>query len=116
MQAKDCRKTSFFPVTFFCPFPVTFSLSPGVHSVNDNIKYFFVAIDVFSRFAVVIAMKNKLANTIIKAMKESFDVMVGKPKIINCDNGSEFINGNFKKFAKDNDIDISYVQVGDHKK
>ena len=87
-----------------------------IHSVNDNIKYFFVAIDVFSRFAVVIAMKNKLANTIIKAMKESFDVMVGKPKIINCDNGSEFINGDFKKFAKDNDIDIRYVQVGDHKK
>ena len=87
-----------------------------IYSVNDYIKYFFVAIDVFSRFAVVVAMKNKLANTIIKAMKESFDVMVGKPKIINCDNGSEFINSNFKKFAKENDIDIRYVHVGDHKK
>ena len=60
-------------------------------------------------------MKHKLADTIIKAMKESFDVIVGKPNIIICDDGSEFINSNFKKFAKDNDIDIRYVQVGDHK-
>ena len=29
-----------------------------ISTVNDNIKYFFVAVDVFSRFASVIPMKN----------------------------------------------------------
>ena len=49
-------------------------------------------------------------------MKESFNVMNGKPEILNCDNGSEFINNDFKKFVKDNNIEVRYVQVGDHHK
>ena len=87
-----------------------------IYTANDNIKYFFVSIDVFSRFVSVIPLKNKYANTIIEAMKESFIIMNGKPKIINSDNGSEFINNDFKKFIKDNNIEIKYVPAGDHKK
>ena len=87
-----------------------------IATVNNNIKYFFVAIDVFSRFASVVPMKNKVSKTIIDAMKESFNVMSGKPEILNCDNGSEFINKDFKKFVKDNNIEVRYVQVGDHHK
>ena len=81
-----------------------------------NIKYLFVTIDVFSRFASVVPMKNKVSKTIIDAMKESFNIMNGKPDIINCDNGSEFINNDFKKFVNYNNIDVRYVQVGDHHK
>ena len=87
-----------------------------ISTVNNNIKYHFVAVDVFSRFASVVPMKNKFSKTIIDAMKESFNAMDGKPQIINCDNGSEFINKDFKKFINDNNIEIRYVQVGDHHK
>ena len=33
-------------------------------------------------------------------MKESFIIVNGKPKIINFDNGSEFINNDFKKYKR----------------
>ena len=39
-----------------------------------------------------------------------------KPHIINCDNGSEWISTPFKKLCKDNNIQINYVDVGDHHK
>ena len=32
--------------------------------------------------------------------------MSGKPKIINCDQGSYFINSQFKKLMKDNNINM----------
>ena len=40
-----------------------------IYTANDNVKYVFVAIDVFSRFVSVIPLKHKYANTIIEAMK-----------------------------------------------
>ena len=87
-----------------------------IAAANNNIKYFFIAVDVFSRFASVVPMKNKFSKTVIDAMKETFKVMSGKPKILNCDNGSEFINNDFKKFVKENNIEVRYVEVGDHRK
>ena len=42
--------------------------------------------------------------------------MQGKPKIINADFGSDFINYEFKKLCEDNNIEIRYVQKGDSHK
>ena len=83
---------------------------------NNNFKFFFIAVDVFSRFASVVPMKNKTTNSVLAAMKESFITMQGKPKIINADLGSEFINHEFKKLCDDNNIEIRYVQKGDSHK
>ena len=85
-------------------------------SSNNNFKYFFIAIDVFSRFASVVPMKNKNTNSVLDAMKETFIIMNGKPKIINSDNGSEFISGEFKNLCNDNNIELRYVQKGDSHK
>ena len=34
--------------------------------------------------------------------------------MINCDNGSEFINTDFKKILTNRGVDINYVQIGSH--
>ena len=83
---------------------------------NKNFNFFLVGVDVFSRFAVAVPMKEKTTPNIITAFKEMCHVMSGKPKILNCDNGSEFISTPFKKLMKDNNIEIRYVPKEDHHK
>ena len=80
---------------------------------NNNVKYLLVVIDVHSRFAFVVPMKNKLAETINEAiepiLKES------KCNYVECDNGSEFTNKLFKDLMKKYDVQIIYVDVGNHR-
>ena len=85
-----------------------------ISTANKNYKYLLIAIDVFSRLAFVVPMKNKFTSTIIESTKDILNVT--KPTIINVDQGSEFISHEFKKLIKDRDIEINYVDVGDHHK
>ena len=86
----------------------------NLSSVNKNYNYLLCAIDVFSRLAFVVPMKNKTTSDIIDATKEIVDSVA--PAIINCDNGSEFTSKQFKDLMKKRGITINYVDVGDHHK
>ena len=68
----------------------------------------------FSRLAYVISPSNKKIPTIIDALTQIIDE--AKPRIINCDNGSEWISTPFKKLCKSDNVQINYVDVGDHHK
>ena len=83
---------------------------------NKNFKYFLCVIDVFTRFAWVIPLKNKFSSTITDAMSELLKDIKTKPEIINCDNGSEFISASFKSLCDKYKIKINYAQKGDHYK
>ena len=65
-------------------------------TANKNYKYLLVAIDVYSRLAFVVPMKNKTATAVNTAIIEILDQT--EPTIINCDNGSKFINAAFKRY------------------
>ena len=43
----------------------------NISSVNDGVKFSFIAIDVFSRFAYVIPLRNKKIPTIIDAFTQN---------------------------------------------
>ena len=64
--------------------------------------------------AYVIPLRNKKIPTIIDAFTQTIDET--KPRIINCDNGSEWISTPLKKLCKYNNVQINYVDVGDHHK
>ena len=85
-----------------------------ISSVNENYKYLLVAVDVFSRLAFVVPLKNKTSPTIVESMSETLDET--EPTMINSDNGSEWINKDFKKLLRERGISINYVEVGDHHK
>ena len=85
-----------------------------VSRANGNYKYLTVGVDVFSRVAFVVRMKNKQMSSIIESGEEVLDNT--SPNIINGDNGSEFTNHLFKKFIRDRGMEINYVDVGDHHK
>ena len=85
-----------------------------ISSANENYKYLLVAVDVFSRLAFAVPMKNKSSSTIVQCVKDILDTT--EPTMINSDNGSEWINKDFKKLLRDRGITINYVDVGDHHK
>ena len=72
---------------------------------NKGIKYLLCAIDLFSKYAWVIPLKDKKGTSIINGFQKI--ISEGrKPKKIWVDQGSEFYNNSFKDFLKINNIEI----------
>lgn len=78
--------------------------------INDNYKFILTVIDVFSKYAFAIPLKNKSANSIVS----SFKIILGKgrkPKKLQTDAGNEFINKSLKRFLKDVKIYTTYSEM-----
>ena len=72
---------------------------------NKRIKYLLCAIDLFSKYAWVIPIKDKKGTSIVNAFKKI--ISEGrKPNKIWVDQGSEFYNNSFKHFLKINNIEM----------
>ena len=72
---------------------------------NKGIKYLLCAIDLFSRYAWVIPIKDKKGTSIVNAFQKI--ISEGrKPNKIWVDQGSEFYNKSFKDFLKINNIEM----------
>ena len=74
MNLKRKRPKHFFPIVAKYVNEIwqidSFDVS-NLAASNNNFKYFFIAIDVFPRFASVVPLKNKNTNSVLDAMKES---------------------------------------------
>jgi hypothetical protein len=70
---------------------------------NFGNRYIFVCIDVFSKKAYALAIKNKEAKTCLEAFKKILKDSRCKPKCIYLDNGREFL-GEFKRFCEEKRI------------
>ena len=72
---------------------------------NKAIKYLLRAIDLVSKYASVISVKDKKGTSIVNAFKKI--ISEGrKPNKIWVDQGSEFYNNSFKDFLKINNIEM----------
>ena len=77
-----------------------------ISKFNKGTKYLLSVIDLFSRYAWVIPLKNKKNESIVEGFKSTLDNSKRKPNKIWVDQGSEFYNNKFKKFLKENDIEM----------
>ena len=72
---------------------------------NKGIKFLLCVIDIFSKYAWVVLLKDEKGISFVKAfqiiLKQS---NTRKPNKIWVDKGSEFYNASFKKWLQDNDI------------
>ena len=66
---------------------------------NKGIKYLLCAIDLFSKYAWVVPIKNKKGTSIVNAFQKIIS-KGRKPNKIWVDQGSEFYNNSFKDFLK----------------
>ena len=71
---------------------------------NKRIKYILCVIDLFSKYAFVVPLKDKKGTSIANAFESILDKLRRKPNKIWVDQGSEFYNSLFKRWLKDNDI------------
>ena len=67
---------------------------------NDGYLYILTCIDVFSKVAWAIPIKNKTGDEIIRA----FSMVNKKPRIIQSDEGKEFLNKKFQNYLEKNNI------------
>ena len=67
---------------------------------------FLCVIDIVSKYAWVVPLKDKKDVSIVDAFQKVLDDLDRKPNKIWVDKGSEFYNNSFKKWLKDNDIEM----------
>ena len=77
-----------------------------ISKYNKGIRYLLCVIDLFSRYAWVIPLTNKKGESIVEGLKKILDDFNRKPNKLWVDHGSEFYNNKFKKFLKENDIEM----------
>ena len=71
---------------------------------NKGIKYLLCAIDLYSKYAFVIPLKDKNGIRIVNEFNKIIKQCNRKPNKIWVDQGGEFYNNVFKKWLSDNDI------------
>ena len=63
-------------------------------------------IDIFSKYASVVPLKDKKGVSIVNVFQKILDKSAHKPNKTWVDKGSEFYKSSFKKWLKDNDIEM----------
>ena len=71
---------------------------------HKGIKYLLCAVDLYSKYAFVIPLKDKKGISIVNAFDKIIKQSHRKPNKIWLDQGGEFYNNVFKKWSSDNDI------------
>ena len=77
-----------------------------IRKYNKGIRYLLCAIDLFSKYAFVVSLKDKKGTTIVYAFQSILINSERKPNKIWIDQGSEFYKNHFKKWLKDNNIEM----------
>ena len=73
---------------------------------NKGIKYLLCAIDLSSKYAFIIPLKDKKGISIVNAFNKIIKQSSRKPNKIWVDQGGDFYNNVFEKWLSDNDINI----------
>ena len=74
---------------------------------NKGIKYLLCAIDLYSKYAFVIPLKDKKGISIVNAFNKIIKRSNRKSNKIWVDQGREFYNNVFEKWLSDNDINMN---------
>ena len=77
-----------------------------ISKINKRFRFLLSVIDVFSKYAWIVPLKDKKGVSIVNAFQKILDKSGCKPNKIWLDKGSEFYNNHFKKWLKDNDIEM----------
>ena len=77
-----------------------------ISTFNKGCRVLLCAIDIFSKYAWVVSLKDKKGISIVNAFQKILKESDRKPNKIWVDKGSEFYNNSFKKWLKDNDIEM----------
>ena len=77
-----------------------------LNQYNKGIKYLLCAFDLFSKYAWVVPIKDKKKVSIVDAFQKILKESNRKTNKIWVDKESEFYNNSFKKWLKDNEVEM----------
>ena len=77
-----------------------------LRNYNKGIRFLLCVVDIFSKYAWVVPLKDKKGVSIVTAFQSILKQSNRIPNKIWVDKGSEFYNASFKKCLQDNDIVI----------
>ena len=77
-----------------------------ISNFDKGFRFLLCVIDIFSKYASVVPLKDKKGISIVNAFQNIFDKLGCKPNKIWVDKRSKFYNNSFKKWLKDSDIDM----------
>ena len=77
-----------------------------ISKFNKGFRFLSCVINIFSKYAWVVPLKDKNGISIVNAFQKILKESNRKPNKIWVDKGSEFYNNSFKKWLKDNDIEM----------
>ena len=75
-----------------------------ISKFNKGIRFLLCVIDIYSKYAWVVPLKDKKGVTIVNAFQKILDDSKRKPNKIWVDQGSEFYNISMKSWLEKNDI------------
>ena len=73
---------------------------------NKGFRFLLCVIDIFSKYAWIVSLKDKKGVTIVNAFQNFLKDSMKKPNKILVDKGSEFYNSSFNKWLQDKDIEM----------
>ena len=76
---------------------------------NKGFRFFLCVIDIFSKYAWVVPLKYKKGISIVNAFQKILNDLASKLNKIWIDKESEFYNSPFKKWLKDDDIEMYLI-------
>ena len=81
-----------------------------ISKLNKRFRFLLCVIDIFSKYAWVVPLKDKKGISIVNAFQKILKESDRKPNKIWVDKGSEFYNSSFKKWLKDNNIEMYSIR------
>ena len=70
---------------------------------NKGYQFLLTGIDVFSKFAWIVPLKNKTGESLVNGFQSTLDLGLS-PEKLQTDKGTEFLNCNFQSLLKENSI------------
>ena len=80
-----------------------------ISKFTKGFRFLLCVIDIFSKYVWVVPLKDKKGASIVNAFQKILKESDRKPNKIWVDKGSEFYNNSFKKWLKDNDIEMYLI-------
>ena len=77
-----------------------------ISKIDKGLHFLLFVIDIYSKYASVVPLKDKEGITITKAFQNILDKSNRKPSKIWVDKGSEFYNTSMKSWLQNNDIEM----------
>ena len=76
----------------------------GISRLNQQYQFLLTVIDVLSKYAWAVPLKDKTGDSIIRAFQHIFKKDRRQPRYLRTDKGTEFVNQKFQKFLKEKGI------------